>query len=547
MNQKILQFAKESWKKKSIQRWILLAFIVLQFFFLIAYCYKYHFASAMFESDAASELLLAENIYKNGGIVFSDDWFYSTEIRVLHNQLIMAPLFHFTSNYNLIYTAGVMIWTVGILFSVYFCVRSYGGNPTQGLLGMLLFLIPYGSYRRYSPFSMHLMNGYYSFFLLNTFLFLGLYQQYIKAKDKGRKIFLCAVLFIFSILLGCCGVRYALLIFAPLMLGEILEFAADCGKESFRNLAVRWMHLLPILFGGMAGYLLYAKKLAPVYGGTQYASNLAFASGERSLEQLQQVYNSVWESLGFSWDGGNVVSVLGIINLIFLAFTLIVFFLTVTVWKNWRSLESVARKFVFFAGCQILVNVASLVFALVEDYGAIPRYLWVGGICCLPTLVLTLGNRRAWRKAICAGGIFLCLCGNVQLWAASHPDGRLAQSYGDTVFTQYYRTVTAEERQEYMSFLRENDYHLGCSTFWNANITTVLMNDETRMIPVADDEGLSDYTWLTSKSLLENRSGAEFLLLFRSEEAERIQAGKEIPGEKVYEDEWFAIYDWRSK
>ena len=98
-----------------------------------------------------------------------------------------------------------------------------------------------------------------------------------------------------------------------------------------------------------------------------------------------------------------------------------------------------------------------------------------------------------------------------------------------------------------MSFLRENDYHLGCSTFWNANITTVLMNDETRMIPVADDEGLSVYTWLTSKSLLENRSGAEFLLLFRSEEAERIQAGKEIPGEKVYEDEWFAIYDWRSK
>ena len=36
MNQKILQFAKESWKKKSLQRWVLLAFIVLQFFFLIA-------------------------------------------------------------------------------------------------------------------------------------------------------------------------------------------------------------------------------------------------------------------------------------------------------------------------------------------------------------------------------------------------------------------------------------------------------------------------------------------------------------------------------
>ena len=98
-----------------------------------------------------------------------------------------------------------------------------------------------------------------------------------------------------------------------------------------------------------------------------------------------------------------------------------------------------------------------------------------------------------------------------------------------------------------MAFLRENDYQMGCSTFWNANITTVLMNDGTRMIPVTNDVSLSDFPWLTSKSLLENRPAAEFLLLFRSEEAERIQAGWELPGEKVYEDDQFVIYDWRDE
>lgn len=96
-----------------------------------------------------------------------------------------------------------------------------------------------------------------------------------------------------------------------------------------------------------------------------------------------------------------------------------------------------------------------------------------------------------------------------------------------------------------MNFLEEQGFRLGCATFWNANISNVLLNNETKIVTVQNDPGITIFSWLAPKSLLEKRPESEFLLLFRSEEEERINAGMYTPGKKAYEDEKFVIYDWR--
>lgn len=229
----------------------LLGFIILQFCFLVLCCYKYHLTSAMFESDAASEILLAENLYKNETWILSHDWYYSTEIRVLHNQLVIAPLFAFTDNYNLIYTLSFGLTLAMILCAVYFCMRSFELSPSSSLTALLFFLIPYSFYRRYSPFSMALMNQFYSFFLLNQFLFLGMFQRFKKAGRKRSRIAFAVGLLIFSILLGTCGIRYALILFVPLIIVELAEIWQKRGNCSWSMKGYVLILFLGYLGGGI--------------------------------------------------------------------------------------------------------------------------------------------------------------------------------------------------------------------------------------------------------------------------------------------------------
>ena len=110
-----------------------------------------------------------------------------------------------------------------------------------------------------------------------------------------------------------------------------------------------------------------------------------------------------------------------------------------------------------------------------------------------------------------------------------------------------YRGMLPEERSGYMAFLRENQYQLGCATFSHANISTVLMNGDVRFITVNGDADLTPMEWLASKSLAARREEAEFLLLTQAERQTRMEAGLALPGEVVYEDALYVIYDLRGK
>ena len=67
------------------------AFFILAFVGLIVYMSVH--VEDLLDSEMSSELILARQLKESGGI-FSGNWYYSTEIRVLNTQLVYSLFFH---------------------------------------------------------------------------------------------------------------------------------------------------------------------------------------------------------------------------------------------------------------------------------------------------------------------------------------------------------------------------------------------------------------------------------------------------------------------
>lgn len=98
-------------------------------------------------SDMPSELVLANQLAHGDGGILSDNWYYSTELRVVNTQLISAFIFRFTENWQL-----VRVLTAVILYLICGCAIAFLGKSLRWkkktiiLCGFLL-LVPYsGTY-----------------------------------------------------------------------------------------------------------------------------------------------------------------------------------------------------------------------------------------------------------------------------------------------------------------------------------------------------------------------------------------------------------------
>ena len=75
-------------------------------------------------SDMSSEMVLAKQLADQGKWILSDNWFYSTELRVVNTQLISAFLFRFTDNWQLVRVVSTIILYMICGVSVAFLGKS---------------------------------------------------------------------------------------------------------------------------------------------------------------------------------------------------------------------------------------------------------------------------------------------------------------------------------------------------------------------------------------------------------------------------------------
>ena len=85
----------ESVSKKKMILWILGMILMIVCFFSTE-LYLRRTMESQTDSDISSEMVLA-NLLAEEGSVLSQNWYYSTELRVLNTNLVFAPLFHIFS------------------------------------------------------------------------------------------------------------------------------------------------------------------------------------------------------------------------------------------------------------------------------------------------------------------------------------------------------------------------------------------------------------------------------------------------------------------
>ena len=71
------------------------------------------------DADMASEQLLANLLAQEGGVM-STNWYYSTELRVLNTQLVMAPLFRLFTSWHTVRVVGSVVTDT---LNRFFCVK----------------------------------------------------------------------------------------------------------------------------------------------------------------------------------------------------------------------------------------------------------------------------------------------------------------------------------------------------------------------------------------------------------------------------------------
>ena len=85
--------------------------------------YSYATFYQMVQSDMAGDLLQAELAASQGHLLFADNWFISTELRVIGINIIPTILFYFGLSYRLIWALTCGISTIFITSSVYLAMR----------------------------------------------------------------------------------------------------------------------------------------------------------------------------------------------------------------------------------------------------------------------------------------------------------------------------------------------------------------------------------------------------------------------------------------
>lgn len=186
--------------------------------------YKLNFGIGLMESDSASDIYYAYLLSEEGSII-SNNWFFSTEIRILDNELVFALLFRLFPGLGWwkIETIGTAIMNGLLGLSGVLLAHQLGwGHKSLWMFGFTL--LPYGT----SGFYYVVMHGcgYYVYAITQVFLILSLFFAIVNDGGKNKCwlwvkyiLYLCC-----SWLAGIQGIRLLENLYVPLLLSSIVIF-----------------------------------------------------------------------------------------------------------------------------------------------------------------------------------------------------------------------------------------------------------------------------------------------------------------------------------
>lgn len=485
------------------------------------------------DADMASEQVLAELLSREGGIL-SENWYYSTELRVINTQLVMAPLFRVFSNWHTVRVAGSCL-LIGIYLAAWFFFARQARLRDAGLFGAGLLVLPFSAlYRQY------VLEGlYYIPHIAISFACLGGVLLFVRAGRGGRWAGAAGFcLLSFAAALG--GPRQLFILQIPLTLAVLLLCWLDGGRKAGtlqemmrKSLASPCGGLVALCLAAdvaaLGGYVVNAKVLSGIYH-FQDQGYVAFTG--LNLERLQWFVNAVLASFG--WQQGKLFSLSTLFNLT--AVALIVFCCVFSVrLVRGRDRYPLAHRLV---GAFFLMGL--LCFALLyglTNSGHSDRYLLPLAVLMIPLLEIALADcaplhRKDARLAVtCLAAVMLLRTGMDYREATAAPNENLA---------------TAQ-------FLVDNGYENGYASFWDGNIMTELTDGRIHVWTLTPNSVPELRPWLQPTGHLDAPPQGKVFFVISKWEAygERQPTTPELaaamPEEAlIYEDDAHKIYGFES-
>ena len=512
----------------------------------------HHFAYNINDSDAASELVLG-NLLAEQNKIITTDWYYGSELRLFHSNLVYMPLFKIFHDWQFIRFISILIFQAMLLCSYFYLSRRMKLSLRAYFLSASLLLLPVSLHQG----TYFLYQNYYTPTLVYGFLIVGLYLSFLqhsgqKRLGQGLRIAAVLVLSLASCLNGFRQFPSALL---PLFLTALAVAVKESGGSAARLADMRRKTFAPLWLAaaicavGAAGLYIHGHVLMSRY--FSYDSMTGSTIALPTADNFRNLLVGYLRLFGFQ-ESCALFSAEGLLSLggVFAAAVMLAVGLAGLVSR--KKSDSYAENFIGSLYPVAMLTI-TMIFLLVPGHEKYPSYYLPAFAWIFPFLGLFFDRQTFALKIMTAKQLLVtaaCLCmllnGVFYNLYYLNPDGKQV-----TYESSVPMAVDSTQRLSgVLNYLEENDCEVGYATFWNANIITEATDGKIPMIRIFRRYPLSAYTYykeLTSKlyfdlSFVEDKH--IFLLLTWDEVYVFGDSELGIYAIPTYEDEYFRIYEF---
>lgn len=518
---------------RTVLPWI---WLILMFVIYLAYLNAH--ATQHLDADMSSEMVLSHLLSKEGGIL-SENWYYSTELRVVNTQLVLSFFFRIFDNWHLVRMFSSATLMLILLASFYYLCTQMGCRRYFPLAGSVL-LIPFcGDYYEFV-----MLGLYYYPHIIFSFVSLGLLFHYGNAKKKWEQAVIPGAAFLVSMLATLGGARQILVTYLPTVLAScacIFLYISRTGfskdkKQFWGSNAVSYaICSMFFLAGCFIGHRINTTILADRYPFKHY---FRLSWKEFSWEGFVNVFRGFLAMLGYS--EGYVMSGTTIRNGVSFLIAMML------IWYVGRTIKKKQIDEELFVVLTLLSGIVcyAVLYAF-TDMMYSQRYFLPIMILVIPLLACSMNNRyllagqdtTATEKQASAQkyfftGVLLCIF------------------ISGMLFYQAKRKVDLTiDLRNAISAVKGN-YSTGYATFWNANLVTELSEGTIDMYDWLDSKSEEDlrhvdtlYEWLQVKQHHEHPDGKVFLL-FTRQEFNRYSLCKRLSRDDALYDEGYVVFGY---
>ena len=511
---------------------IILSVFFFSVMFITIYCIATRTVNHV-DSDLSSEILLAKECVLEKTL-WPRNWNYSTEIRLFNTQLVTAPAFLFTDNWNTAKLFTSIFSLIFLFFAVYYVLIQLEIKEFWiKYLICILSILPFSTISWY----VGAWGTYYIPHTIFNLIYVGTFIKLITGTNIKHKKFYQILFYVWAFLSGLSSIRYIMIFTFPLALVMIVDKCLKNEPEcKINNFSAFWLKtntiklsMLGLILSGF-GYVCNNIVLQPLFQFSQWNTISFCRLGDITL---RDILHSLLSFFGYQ-DNIAVLTPSGILNI--LAYVLITSFILLLISSMKLKLpESQRILFLFFISSFLFNTFVYLHTELIE------RYYYPILLMIFPCFAVLLANKNiSGLKRYGFGTILSILIFTSSFATVQH----------------HFTTDANTELYKVSDYLRQN-YKFGYSSFWNANVISYITNGEVEVgnLYKNKENGKEYFTdsykydkWLTPERYYNCDYDNEHIFLLVSQEQFVNNSNKSIlkNGKEVYNDEYYKVFDYPS-